>query len=112
MAEMTGTRPMHPASTYGDLEMNQKMMAANCDGLVQAGFIRKVYAILSMQLMMTVCGAAFFMLHTSTREFVLHTPSMFYAAMFLPLGLIFALMCYKDQHPTNMYTHTTPPSGG
>jgi hypothetical protein len=35
MAEMTGTRPMHPASTYGDLEMNQKMMAANCDGLVQ-----------------------------------------------------------------------------
>jgi protein lifeguard len=80
--------------------------------LCQAGFIRKVYAILSMQLMMTVCGAAFFMLHTSTREFVLHTPSMFYAAMFLPLGLIFALMCYKDQHPTNMYTHTTPPSGG
>ena len=68
----------------------------------QAGFIRKVYSILSMQLLVTVAGAAFFMLHTPTREFVLSTPSMFYAAMFLPIGFIFALMCYKDQHPTNM----------
>ena len=69
---------------------------------LQAGFIRKVYTILSMQLVMTVVGAAFFMLHTSTREFVLSTPSMFYMAMFLPIAFIFALMCYKDQHPINM----------
>ena len=65
----------------------------------QAGFIRKVYAILSIQLVVTVIGAATCMLHEGTRNFVLSTPSMFYAAMFLPIGFIFALMCYKNQHP-------------
>lgn len=105
MAEMknTGTRPMHPASQYGDLEIGGKQTVNNCDAMIKAGFIRKVYSILSMQLLMTVAGAAFFMLHDGARNFVLSTPSMFYAAMFLPIGFIFALMCYKDQHPTNMY---------
>jgi len=78
-------------------------MVNNCDAMIKAGFIRKVYSILSMQLLLTVCGAAFFMLHSGARQFVLTTPSMFYMAMFAPMALIFALMCYKDQHPTNMY---------
>ena len=46
---------------------------------------------------------ATFMLHDSTRNFVLHTPSMFYTAMILPLFFICALMAFKDKHPMNMY---------
>merc|ERR1712070_583375 len=97
------TSTMQPASAYGDLEHQGKANVSSFDGLVRAGFIRKVYAILSIQLLVTVGGAALFMFHDATRKFVLHTPSMFYTAMFLPLGLIFALMCYKDKHPMNMY---------
>jgi FtsH-binding integral membrane protein len=80
-----------------------KQNVQSFDAVVRAGFIRKVYAILSIQLLVTVGGAALFMFHESTRTFVLSTPSMFYTAMFLPIGFIFALMCYKDKHPMNMY---------
>lgn len=97
------TRQMNPATNYGDLEMSSKPMVNDCNAMVKAGFIRKVYSILSIQLLLTVVGSAFFMLHTGARQFVLQTPSMFYVAMFCPIALIFALMCYKDQHPTNMY---------
>jgi len=96
---------MQSVGPFGDLEHQGmgKQNVSDVDGIIRAGFIRKVYAILSIQLLVTVAGAALFMFHQSTREFVLHTPSMFYAAMFLPLGLLFALMCHKDNHPCNMY---------
>jgi len=98
---------MQPAGPYGDLEHQGpgmgKQAVSSLDGMIRAGFIRKVYAILSIQLLVTVAFGALFMLHDSTRKFVLHTPSMFYAAMFLPLAFICALMAFKDKHPTNLY---------
>jgi len=97
------TSTMQPAGPYGDLEhQGGKQFVSSYDAVIRAGFIRKVYSILAIQLIVTVGGAALCMLHDGIRETVLHTPSMFYAAMFLPLGLIFALMCYKDKHPTNI----------
>jgi FtsH-binding integral membrane protein len=43
------------------------------------------------------------MLHEGMREFVLSNTGIFYSALFLPIGFIFALQCYKNQHPTNLY---------
>ena len=39
----------------------------------------------------------------SARDFALSSPGYFRAALLLPFVLLFALMCYKNQHPTNMY---------
>ena len=45
-----------PASNYADLEADQVVMGnevANCSAEVRAGFIRKVYGILAIQLVVT-----------------------------------------------------------
>jgi len=102
--QMSTTTMETPRSApYDDLESQGKQSVSSLDVIIRAGFIRKVYSILSIQLVVTAITAATFMLHDGTREYVLHTPSMFYAAMFLPLGFIMALYCYKNKHPHNMY---------
>ena len=42
---------------------------------VKAGFIRKVYGILSIQLLFTVASSALFMFHEPTRMFLQHDQS-------------------------------------
>ena len=93
-------------SSYADLEGEPVMMArevANCSAEVKAGFIRKVYGILSIQLMFTVIGAATFMFVESARTFALSSMGVFYTAALLPIPVLFALFCYKDKHPVNLY---------
>jgi hypothetical protein len=94
-----------PSSNYADLEA-EPYRASNvydCSAAIKAAFIRKVYTILSLQLLLTVGGAATFMFVDSAREFALSSTGVFYTALFLPLGILVALMCYKDKHPVNMY---------
>jgi FtsH-binding integral membrane protein len=75
----------------------------NCSGPIRNAFIRKVYTILSIQLVATVVGAATFMFSEGARSWVLATPSMFYVAMFMPFAFLFGLHCYRNSHPTNLY---------
>jgi len=94
-------------SNYADLEtQNVAHEVANCSAEVKAGFIRKVYSILSMQLILTVVGAATFMFVESARTFALSSPGVMYTALFLPFIVLFALFCYKNKHPVNMYLLT------
>ena len=69
---------------------------------VKAGFIRKVYGILSIQLLFTVASSALFMFHEPTRMFVLHNQGMLFGASLAPFGFLLALYCYKDRHPLNL----------
>jgi len=90
----------------GDLETEQMIVSHNvydCSGAIKAAFIRKVYGILSIQLLLTVAGAGTFMFVDSAREYALSSVGVFYVALFMPIGILFALMCYKDKHPVNMY---------
>jgi len=73
---------------------------------VRLGFIRKVYGILTFQLLLTVLIAGTFMKVTSVREFVMGNRWILYSAMIMSFGLLFALMAKKDEHPTNMYLLT------
>ena len=61
-----------------------------------------MYAILTIQLLFTVCSSAFFMFHEPTRHWVLSSPNMMMTAAFLPFGFLLGLFCYKDKHPLNM----------
>ena len=66
-------------------------------------FIRKVYSILACQLILTFCVSAFMTLHAPTQIYVLTHSWPMVLSMISSIVLIIALMCYKDQEPTNMY---------
>ncbi len=78
-------------------------VVAHGSAAIKAAVIRQVYTILSMQLLLTVAGCAFFMFYQPARAFALSSTAVFYVALFVPLGILLALHCYKDSHPTNMY---------
>ena len=69
---------------------------------IRAGFIRKVYGILAVQLLFTVASAALFMFHTATREWVLRDQTAYSFATIMPIPFLIGLYCHKDRHPLNM----------
>ena len=72
--------------------------------LIKAGFVRKVYGILAVQLLFTVASSAFMMLglDTSTRHSLIRNQGMMLFASLMPFGFLGALHCYKDRHPLNL----------
>mmetsp|Transcript_1658 Transcript_1658/g.3173 ORF Transcript_1658/g.3173 Transcript_1658/m.3173 type:complete len:241 (-) Transcript_1658:511-1233(-) len=68
---------------------------------VRLGFIRKVYGILSAQLLLTVGIASLIMFVPAVHMVATSSPGMFYAALFLPLILLLVLMCVRESYPTN-----------
>jgi len=99
---MHGTSTVKPADYDVEDHMRSGVPVYQGSALVKAGFIRKVYGILAIQLLMTVLGAATFMFHSPTRYYVLSHPEMMMTAAFLPFGFLLGLFCYKDKHPINM----------
>eukprot|EP00172_Hildenbrandia_rubra_P003926 Plantae.Rhodophyta-Hildenbrandia_rubra.ctg6997.p1 GENE.Plantae.Rhodophyta-Hildenbrandia_rubra.ctg6997~~Plantae.Rhodophyta-Hildenbrandia_rubra.ctg6997.p1 ORF type:complete len:268 (+),score=32.77 Plantae.Rhodophyta-Hildenbrandia_rubra.ctg6997:63-866(+) len=77
---------------------------ATCSAAVRLGFLRKVYSILSLQLILTTFISACYMLVAPLRHFVLAAEAPLLVLGFVgTLGTLVALMCLKDVHPTNMY---------
>jgi len=95
---------MKPAHDGFDVEadMRQGLPVYEASAQIKLGFIRKVYMLLSIQLIFTVIVSAVFMYHGPTHETVLHSPNMMMTASLLPFGFLFALFCYKDKHPINL----------
>ena len=73
------------------------------DPETRRAFIRRVYTILSIQLLLTGSVSAFMILHVPTQVYVLTHGWPVLASIFLSLGLILSLMCLKDREPINMY---------
>lgn len=70
-------------------------------------FIRKVYSILSVQLVLTGVVSTFMAMHVPTQIYVLTHGWPVTLSMVTSIALIVALMCYKDKHPENMYLLAT-----
>lgn len=70
-------------------------------------FIRKVYSILSVQLVLTGVVSTFMAMHVPTQIYVLTHGWPVALSMVASIALIVALMCYKDKHPENMYLLAT-----
>mmetsp|Transcript_17872 Transcript_17872/g.38623 ORF Transcript_17872/g.38623 Transcript_17872/m.38623 type:complete len:301 (+) Transcript_17872:58-960(+) len=66
-------------------------------------FIRKVYTILAVQLLVTGVISTFMILHAPTQNYVLTHGWPVSLSMVASIILIVALMCMKDKHPQNMY---------
>lgn len=103
MSDLESGKPSAPAADYQKVNESDVPVMSVAEKSVRQGFVRKVYGILSCQLLLTVLMAATFMKVESIRTFVITNPFMLYSAMFLAFGLLFALMVKKDEHPTNMY---------
>jgi protein lifeguard len=75
------------------------------ESAVRMGFIRKVYAILSLQLFLTFGMVAVFTFVPSVKNFVASNPGVLYGAMILSFGFLIALSCFPSvsrKHPTNL----------
>lgn len=95
----------NPPAHAGEFTPDDFMYGASvsaCSAEIQNGFLRKVYGLLSVQLLVTTAIGCWFMFHEQTRLFVTRTPSLLYLTFFASLGFLFACHCYKDKHPINL----------
>ena len=69
--------------------------------LSSMGFLRKVYGILSAQLMMTTLIAALFMTSESIKGFVQGSPNVLFSAMILSFVMMIALFVKRRDAPAN-----------
>ncbi|XP_056634297.1 protein lifeguard 1-like isoform X2 [Diorhabda sublineata] len=66
------------------------------DASIRRGFIRKVYAILSVQLGITLSFICWFLYHRPTREYVYSHIGLFYASLVIVFVAMIALACCGD----------------
>eukprot|EP00741_Cyanophora_paradoxa_P012884 tig00020629_g12440.t1 len=69
---------------------------------VRLGFLRKVYGILSLQLLITTATIVLFMFVADIRNWVQASPTVFWIAVFLPLALFVPMWFKRHSYPTNM----------
>ncbi|XP_062347979.1 protein lifeguard 4 isoform X2 [Cinclus cinclus] len=66
-------------------------------------FLRKVYSILSVQVLLTTVTSALFLYSAGVQAFVHERPALLLISGFGSLGVIVALTFYRHQHPVNLY---------
>jgi hypothetical protein len=94
--------PSHAPQKLQDFEDCDYSVDA-AEAHVRHGFLRKVFGIVSMQLLTTVAICAFFMYCAPMREAVIHMPSLQLVCFFTSLGFLLGCHMNKDSHPTNLY---------
>ena len=86
---------------------SRELYVARMDVLVRQGFIRKVYGILTLQLLWTFSVVALLSLNPTVAGFVARTPGVLGATLALYLGSFLALVCCGERAqrtvPTNYY---------
>ncbi|XP_063976605.1 protein lifeguard 1 isoform X2 [Diachasmimorpha longicaudata] len=60
---------------------------------IRNGFIRKVYSILMVQLLITAAAISWFMYHAPTRRFVHSHPAVFWSVFIITIVLIIVMAC-------------------
>ncbi|KAE9618739.1 hypothetical protein Lal_00047436 [Lupinus albus] len=69
------------------------------------GFIRKVYIIISMQLLFTAAFASVFIFFQPARDFAKYNPNRFYVlfgSLIVTIILLFVLSKFYNKHPVNL----------
>ena len=98
------------AANFDDCSVD--LQVVDCDQYVRKGFLRKVYGILSIQLLATVGVCALSMLLTSDKaignykvlslgSFIVSSTAFYWTTFILTFVILIALMCYKNVYPIN-----------
>uniref|UniRef100_A0A3B3QFI8 Transmembrane BAX inhibitor motif containing 4 n=1 Tax=Paramormyrops kingsleyae TaxID=1676925 RepID=A0A3B3QFI8_9TELE len=92
----------YPRSSIED-DFNYGTNVATASVQIRMDFLRKVYSILSIQIILTAATSALFMYSDTIKNFIHACPSLVLVSAIGSLGLIFALAIYRHQHPINLY---------
>ncbi|XP_012523291.2 protein lifeguard 4 [Monomorium pharaonis] len=74
----------------------------NADIKIRMGFLRKVYGLLSIQILMTVALGSVFVVSSSVKLYVQDNVWTMGLAFFLTMGILIALMIKRRDHPANL----------
>lgn len=114
-----GFVPPPVAPPFGHVPPNQGMYGASYsedpmqdevkgfqfnDTTIRQAFIRKVYSILMLQLLLTFSVVALFTFHDGTRQWAHGNVAIMYVCMFITFGLLIAMACctnVRRQAPMN-----------
>ncbi|KAK2892848.1 hypothetical protein QQF64_035330 [Cirrhinus molitorella] len=92
----------YPRSSIED-DFNYGTNVATASVHIRMDFLRKVYTILSLQIIITTGVSALFMLCNPIKNFVHESPSLVLISAIGSLILLLALAVYRHQHPINLY---------
>ncbi|NXF14957.1 LFG4 protein, partial [Rhodinocichla rosea] len=92
----------YPRSSIED-DFNYGSNVASASVHIRMAFLRKVYSILSVQVLLTTVTSAIFLYSTGVQAFVHERPALLLISGFGSLAVIVALTLYRHQHPVNLY---------
>ncbi|NXF38246.1 LFG4 protein, partial [Nyctibius bracteatus] len=93
---------LYPRSSIED-DFNYGTNVASASVYIRMAFLRKVYSILSIQVLLTTVTSAVFLYSTGVQAFVHERPALLLISGFGSLAVIVALTLYRHQHPVNLY---------
>ncbi|NWY42958.1 LFG4 protein, partial [Sylvia atricapilla] len=93
---------LYPRSSIED-DFNYGSNVASASVHIRMAFLRKVYSILSVQVLLTTVTSAVFLYSTGVQAFVHERPALLLLSGFGSLAVIVALTLYRHQHPVNLY---------
>nr|XP_046191578.1 protein lifeguard 4-like [Oncorhynchus gorbuscha] len=96
------TPEKYPRSSIED-DFNYGTNVATASVQIRMDFLRKVYTILSLQIILTTATSALFMYCDTIKDFVHSSPAVVLVSAIGSLVLIIALAFYRHQHPINLY---------
>ncbi|XP_073411543.1 protein lifeguard 4 [Dendrobates tinctorius] len=92
----------YPRSSIED-DFNYGTNVASASLQIRMDFLRKVYTILTVQVLLTAVSAGIFLYSAAVRSFVHDSPGLLLISALGSLGTIIALTIYRHQHPVNLY---------
>ncbi|XP_034019488.1 protein lifeguard 4 [Thalassophryne amazonica] len=70
---------------------------------IRMDFLRKVYSLLTVQMVLTTATSGLFMFCQTIKDFVHASPAVVLGSALGSLVLLVALAAYRHQHPANLY---------
>eukprot|EP00899_Mesostigma_viride_P023959 jgi/Mesvir1/4748/Mv05537-RA.2 len=75
---------------------------SEADSAMRWGFVRKVYGILSAQLVLSLVVGSLMVFNGSVPQFLAANPGLSILTALLPLFVMIPLYCYRQSHPINL----------
>uniref|UniRef100_A0A665W9D8 Transmembrane BAX inhibitor motif containing 4 n=1 Tax=Echeneis naucrates TaxID=173247 RepID=A0A665W9D8_ECHNA len=92
----------YPRSSIED-DFNYGTNVATASVQIRMDFLRKVYSLLSVQIILTTATSALFMFSQTIKDYVHTSPAVVLISGLGSLALLVALAVYRHKHPVNLY---------
>ncbi|NXX91959.1 LFG4 protein, partial [Centropus bengalensis] len=93
---------LNPRNSIED-DFNYGSNVASASVHIRMAFLRKVYSILSIQVLLTTITSAVFLYSTGVQAFIHERPALLLISGLGSLAVIVALTFFRHQHPVNLY---------